>query len=341
MAKVIYTMPIIGVGRAGPVTQPGPNNDVNVGNKYGQMGPNCWYYTAKLILKFHEMVTNETDETYGKLKALQEIRNLLIEGMVQHELDQQALQYLNAIAGTMETSPYGPVNSTFSSRLAKQSILEQLRAKLKLVEQDATQSLTKPQTLIAKEKMSVGTGRKHGATTDQRRNSLTAAIKVIAGIPADIPSRVDLLYAFFGDSLTFIDTQKWSLDTPDALFEILNTWGPFYAGGELATISGVKTPEQRQVNGQITKGSVAVKDYGSNKHAIVIHGVDTKTRTVFYTDPNYTCYNYEVDFNVIKDRVKPKQTSDGDVFVTANCPDLQHSLDGICQHMRNKRVYQE
>jgi hypothetical protein len=339
MSKVIYTMPIIGSHRTGPVTQPGAMADVQVGNKYGQMGPTCWYYTAKLILKFHGMVTNKSDETYRNLKALQEIRNLLIEGTVEHDLDQQALKYLNTMAGVQSTSPFEPVDSKFNTSLAKKYILDQLRAKLALLQQDAIRGQVLPQTLMAKERQFGGAPRKNRASTDDRRKALKAAIDVIQKIPSDVPTRFELLNAFFGNSLTVIKADKWTLDTPDGLFKMLDAWGPFYAGGELCTINGGKNTAEVQANGTLTKGSVTVKAYGSSKHAIVIHGVDTKAKKVYYTDPNYTCYHYDVDFDLIKDQIKPKQTSDGDVFVTANCPNWSQ-MDGLCTHMRNKRTYE-
>jgi hypothetical protein len=343
MSKIIYTMPIVGSHRTGSVKEPGPISDVHVGNKYGQMGPTCWYYTAKLILKFHEMVTNKSDETYGNLKALQEIRNLLVEGSVQHELDQQGITYLNTMAGAYSTSPFEPVSSGFNSSLAKKSILDQLKEKLAIVKQDAGKGYARPQTLIAREQKCGGAPRKNGATTDERRKALEAAIVAIQNIPSDFPTRVELLDAFFGDNVTVIKADLWKLDTPEGLFQILDTWGPFYAGGELCTINGTKnTAEVQANNGTITKGSVTVKGYGSSKHAIVVHGVDTKAKKLYYTDPNYTCYNYDVDFDLIKDQIKPKQTSDGDVFVTANCPDFGkgNKGDGLCKHMRNKRIYE-
>jgi hypothetical protein len=343
MSKVIYTMPIIGSHRTGPVRQPGPMTDVHVGNKYGQMGPTCWYYTAKLILKFHEMVTDKSDETYRKLKALQEIRNLLIEGTVQQDLDQQALKYLNAMAGAQSTSPFDSVDAKFNSSLAKKFVIAQLKVKLALLERDATQGRARPQTLIAKERQFGGAPRKNGASTGDRRKALETAIDLIRNISSDVPNRVELLNAFFGDRLTVIKADNWQLDTPEGLFKVLDTWGPFYAGGELCTIEGAKNTAEVQTNGTLTKGSVTVKAYGSSKHAIVIHGVDTKTKRVYYTDPNYTCYSYDVDFDLIKDQIKPKQTSDGDVFVTANCPAWGPNLDqwdGLCTHMRNKRTYE-
>lgn len=46
--------------------------------QYAQKGPTCWYYSAKMMLKFHGM-TDPTQEKYEQFKSVHEMRKALTE----------------------------------------------------------------------------------------------------------------------------------------------------------------------------------------------------------------------------------------------------------------------
>ena len=46
------------------------------GIQYAQKGPTCWYYAAKMMLKFHGM-TEPAHEKYDEFKTVHELRKAL------------------------------------------------------------------------------------------------------------------------------------------------------------------------------------------------------------------------------------------------------------------------
>jgi hypothetical protein len=47
------------------------------GDGYGQKGPTCWYYVSKMLLKFHDKLSDKESATYKGFKRLHELRRAL------------------------------------------------------------------------------------------------------------------------------------------------------------------------------------------------------------------------------------------------------------------------
>ena len=104
-------------------------------------------------------------------------------------------------------------------------------------------------------------------------------------------------------------TDVWKLDEPKDLHEMLDTWGPFYAGGYFSA-KALEKKVDGFVFGTETRDLYEIKAFKeSGRHAIAVCGVDTSTipPKVYYVDPNASHAACSVPFADFANSLKPKK----------------------------------
>ena len=225
---------------------------------FGQQGPTCWYYAAKMLIKFHEMHKNPA--TSLQIKPFHELRKALSEMLLHKEREDPA-----AVQKYMQES------------------MVKIDALMK--KQDANIN-----TLMAKDavafKSNIDNLKALKAKNDTRIPNIEAAIKILDKNLEDEMDRTKLIKTFVNDPN--IDFKEWEFDWSKGgdIEDRLTKWGPFYTGGSLSSVSA----RRKDTGAKSKEGGdsiIAVEELNvGSAHAVVIAGI--KNDTLYYKDPTGT-----------------------------------------------------
>jgi hypothetical protein len=330
--------------------------------RWGQIGPTCWYYAAKMLLRFHDLTTPEAGAIYEDYKALQEMRKALVElrgeedgghkvtrGQVTPSLHQAQYReqsrdidkeaHEEAMKGKAFQSWWGklnpPANEAKSSTQAKKPSPKHPK---KPVEELTTEHAKRLRESIDKRLKEIKDPviKKHATRLAAFDKALIALASI--GEEEEIHRRV-MLAKFFPEG-TFVglaDAFDEKSDLPK-LFDLLYAYGPMYVSGKLGPnkqmevvdtdilvgdvkASDVKKKAVHQVAVPAKGGEVRTENVpdslfhaeslrdkyvGEGQHAVVLAGVDTGQRLVYFKDPNHTDRLYRVESSVFFEKVTAK-----------------------------------
>jgi hypothetical protein len=266
---------------------------------FGQQGPTCWYYAAKMLMKFHEMHKNPKTEL--QMKPFHELRKILSEMVVHQEREDP-----RAVQKNLEES------------------LDRLDAKIKKEEANITLLMGKD---AEKFKSHIEKLRAEKAANEKRLPNIKRAIETLDKKIQDEMKRAELIRTFVSDAnIDFRDLQiDWS--QPADIEKQLERWGPFYASGGLSSVQANRTE-----TGTMTKDGgdsvVAVKDITvDSAHAVVVAGI--KGGELYYKDPTGS--------NELRFISLAKFSTGASKAITVNC--FYGRETGGCIHQRSRRLW--
>jgi hypothetical protein len=243
---IVYDLPRIGTEATG----------------WKQKGPTCWYYSAKMILKFHRQYdkgNSDLEHIYEQWKQLHELRKVL-SGIADKSVRDDPAQ-LKVIIESKRDAIDAYLNGTGGSNLAAAGFNNELR------------DLNKPQ-----------------ATTRLKRlQDLLERADLIMG---DFTNRIEALSSFVSNAGFSVWDKDDALSSPGRLEEVLRISGPLYTSGALSVIltnpARVQSRQGRVGTGD-KKGTgdrvAAVYDLRADSaHAVVVIGVNGES--LYYKDPN-------------------------------------------------------
>jgi hypothetical protein len=285
-----------------------------------------------MLLRFHDLAENKADAAYENFMALQELHVVLAELYSEFEADQLDI--------------WGPNTFSFATPPAKSphkdksEVIKALKKKMKRLDPMVKGYNSDCSTVNLDELVGLPT-----EGQDQlkfRRVRIQNAINILTKLEDNSMNRASLLLSFF-DSKIFdlILAKHWPMDTADQLLKILETWGPFYAGGEM-----LAEAIDRQNMSTITPGKESLTlarptRFSTGAHATVLCGVDTTKGgdgVVYYIDPNYSDKRFELSFTEFKKQTKPKETEYGTAaFISITCPLVYKGPNYECPHMKKSK----
>jgi hypothetical protein len=274
---IIYDLPRIG----------------NEGDGFKQKGPTCWYYASKMLLKFHDKLSDKSSQTYIQFKKLHELRKAL-------------------------TSLGSEDHNARSNKDKVKAALEDMKNKLpKLIPDPGlfADHIKKVYDYLASE----------NARVDE-------AIKMVDAIQDDWSKRISLLAGFVPAAGFRRYEASHVFASRQTLEDALRQNGPMYLGGSLSISAKVKknpepTAEQKEfakvmfgdekmvpiervsVDRDKTFKAGKVQSSGDellevielkadSSHAVALCGIDEET--VFYKDPNGSHKLLSLPFDTMK-----------------------------------------
>ncbi|HWB98806.1 MAG TPA: hypothetical protein VG672_18985 [Bryobacteraceae bacterium] len=218
---------------------------------FGQQGPTCWYYAAKMLLKFHGM-TQKGSEIYEGLKELHQVRRVLTD----LDFDTKA-----------ETKAELEKRERFFDKLPE--IIRKLESRGSLFPSQ-------------KEQLAYLKNKRQSAREDRPR--IQRAIQALDRCIDRGLDRLELLTRFVPTAgFTKIEQKFW--EGEDKLEEVLKSWGPIYTGGSVSSLSTQRTTTNRQTRSG--DRVIEVREFKArSSHAIVLVGI--VGNSVYYKDPNKT-----------------------------------------------------
>jgi hypothetical protein len=271
----------------------------NNANKFAQKGPTCWYYAAKMILKFHGKY-HKGDKVHAQFKVLHEVRKIMTE------LD----------ADTIEEMKQG-LTATSEKCEKKIAGLKALAAKEQLSEKQK-QSV---KDLLA-------------AKPQQRKDRIAKALKLIEEEELETLDRLDLLTTFVAEA-GFTKINKEQFAKPEDVEGLLLRWGPFYTGGSVVATTKVDTGQKVKTGKRPDAEDriVSVTQFKpTGSHAIVVCGA--KDDLVYYKDPQGTDEVRSMKLELFH---KGLDTDAADFIIALHCTDGWDADEANCAHMRNHR----
>ncbi|RON44222.1 hypothetical protein [Pseudomonas frederiksbergensis] len=266
--------------------------------KFGQRGPTCWYYAAKMLLKFHGLYDKadvSAESIYEQMKTLHELRRSFTEtGETSNALSTAGLQANQA------------------KMLAYQAAITRLKAKPNL-------SKAQKEQLATLEK----------AKADERLPRIDAAIELLKKQALADMGRLEILQSFIGGGY-FCKINREQYLKPEDVEPLLERWGPFYTGGSV--VAAVKTD-----TGEVVPGGdriISVTEFKPDgSHAIVVCGADDKL--VYYKDPHDSSELRTMDLKKFHAGLDTDVT---DFLIAINCNMPYDPDNGGCTHMLTKRI---
>lgn len=261
----------------------------NEANRYAQKGPTCWYFAAKMLLKFHQKLEKREDNlVYEQFKQLHELRKVLTdlgEGFEVLAKTRMSQTYNNTRAWTREE-----VNADIE------------KARLVLVSCNVDEATIRSML----EELEARSEEKISRNPDPVRvERMRKAVEILNEKISDRLGRLELLSNFVPDA-GFISLES-NFSNGDDIEAILRKYGPVYAGGGLTLVTRVKMTEAFLTAAEEGKGvSVSDLEYiyepkSDSAHALVISGI--RGDSVFCVDPNASNKQVEIDLAAFKSNV--------------------------------------
>ena len=272
---------------------------ISLNYNYGQRGPTCWYYAAKMLLKFHELydkTDGSADSIYEQMKTLHELRRSFTE--------------------TGETSN------------AKSVVGLQMSSAKMLAYTRAITHLSAKVSLTSRQKEQLNTLRE--AKPDQRIARIDKALELLKQDALADMGRLELLQSFISGGY-FCKINREQYLKPEDVEPLLERWGPFYTGGSV--VASVKTD-----TGQVTPSSgdriISVTEFkATGSHAIVVCGADDKL--VYYKDPHNSAELRTMDLHKFHAGL---DTNVSDFLIAIHCNQPYDPDNFGCVHMRTKQI---
>jgi len=213
---------------------------------FKQKGPACWYYAAKMLLKFHNLY-DKSDDAYKEFKALHELRSVLTR--YDYDTRKESVEALKA-------------------QIRKCDAYAMLKKRQNSLTDNQKKSLQDIEEWVK------------GNGLDVKRERIESAIKTLEEMASGDLPRLELLMSFV-PSAGFASIPVDQYKTDNQIEDLLERWGPFYSGGHVVAAKGSLEPRGDLGGDHL----VYVKDFAEKgSHAIIVIGANDND--VYYKDPN-------------------------------------------------------
>jgi hypothetical protein len=213
---------------------------------FKQKGPTCWYYAAKMLLKFHNLY-DKSDDAYNEFKALHELWSVL----TRYDFD------------TRKESV-----EAFKAQIKKCNAYTMLKKRQDSLTPNQKKSLQDIEEWVK------------GNDIDAKRERIEGAIKTLKEMASGDLPRLELLMSFVPNA-GFASIPVDQYQTDDQIEDLLERRGPFYSGGHVVAAKGSLEP-RGDLGGDHLVYVKGFEEKGS--HAIIVIGANGND--VYYKDPN-------------------------------------------------------
>ena len=250
---------------------------------FKQRGATCWYYVAKMMLKFHGIYDPENkNQVYREWKVLHQLRKIIFE----LKFKQDDAYNLDAILKKLEQKLEKAETAAASAASEKETTL--FDSFVKDLDEKIQKNRQKSEEL-----------KKVKVLLDQlKARGLASRSKTLM---AFVPSGQFVKNAFSDANL-----EKY-----------LRKLGPFYVGGGLITAKS----EQRVASDNATEVCAVTELKAESKHAILLVGATTLD--VFYIDPNQSNQVRQIPKEILFKNVRRRGTDNRIEMVYPKCPSFQ------------------
>jgi len=282
-------------------------------NSFSQKGPTCWYYSSKMLLRFHDMLLDKNSDLYKQFKAMHELRKVLTDTESRKQRDNP--EFLKG--KLLETK-----KQLKKSKTAIQERLGQLGQQL-IESRQKNDHVTEQKLKTLIDKISSST-KQVQAKRRQRIQGIESAVSVLEGKFKNGMVRSEIFKEFFEDWAFNVEQVKTD-DDGASLYSALKYYGPLYTSGELSISKNGRTDLVNTLGSNNTESMQSVSTLTvDSAHAVVIAGVDTDTKLIYYKDPNFSNLLLQVDFDTFMG--KARKDDEGNVrVIRAICPELLSS----------------
>lgn len=311
MPSIIYKVPFIGAS----------NDD----RRYAQKGPTCWYYAGKMLMKYHDVIHKKYDAIYQSYKALSQVRKLMTSlGMEERKTAMIGRDY--RVDKLVEL-------------LNKQSVMT-AKHLASLVNADAKHSKALQQAVAGKDSQAAGNASRDlgtllGKMADMKKKqaALQEAIRILGKAAGRHISHNALLDFFLGSTL-FVPVPPlggtWN-KTVTELYHVLNHFGPVWAAGDLTATAYTDTKGESDY--QVT--AIGGQQYG---HAVVVVGVNTELKTVYYQDPNASDRVCSINADLFLSKLALVTfAQQPTLYATVRCPSTAPNGGDHCAHVHAQK----
>lgn len=310
----------------------------NTVRQFAQKGPTCWYYAAKMMLKFHGILDSRIDQVHADWKALSQVRKVFTE------VGQDNIKSLKRGNGwsvdviTQKLNQRNNAENTAEQRVRREinsmtKIMQDLRVKISsntVVGTVRTSIINDISRIVEALQQKEADLRKILA----HKAAINAAISRLARQPNRAVDGTALFWSFlprpYFQPVPTPRSGGWKM-TAAELYDILDNYGPVLAGGNVLPTTYPVFNNRRAMVSQIGRPN--------SGHVVVICGVDTLRDQVLYVDPNWSDSLLVVSTSELLQNVGSVDIGLGGSryhYVDCGMPD-NHGTD-ICRHVRAARL---